>query len=530
LIGRKIALAVTASWLNQAIRIGLNIVILPIMFRFMGKEELGIWLILGQTGVILSLMTEGGLTSTITRRIAFAAGKSSLALTGSIQEESRHELANLLASGVIAYRLFSMGVFAIAFLLGSFYLWQLSLHELSSTTVWAAWVLMCFGYAATIWSGLWTALVMGLGYVATGTTISTAFMVATLLAQMFVVLAGGGLLWLSAVPVVSGIAVRFAVRVYIRRRQPGLFETRGRWDPNLLRGMVGPSIKSWLTAMGIVLLFKTDQYFIALYVDTTQLPAYYAAYTMLHNLAILALTMGVTSGVYVSQLWQAGAMEAVHDIVLRSVRVSLILMAYGAATLLVVGKDLIGIWVGPGNFVGYPVLATLCLTFVLCVQQGAVLTLARATEHEVYAVPSLLAGGLNLVLAWVLVRHMGLLGVAMATLLAQLLTTNWWIVYDGLRRLRIPRATYLRSCVVPVIAGLLATFVATTATTQDRLLLSTAFDRALAGVVVAGCICLSSLWLFGLSAANRQQIRSKVRIGLRGLVRARRTTPPLHPG
>ncbi len=102
LIRRRIALAVSATWLGQAVRIGLNLAGLPIIFRFLGQEELGIWLILGQSSVVLSMLVDAGLTPTLTRRIAFAAGKTRAGAGHPLDEESRHELANLVKSAAIS--------------------------------------------------------------------------------------------------------------------------------------------------------------------------------------------------------------------------------------------------------------------------------------------------------------------------------------------------------------------------------------------------------------------------------------------
>jgi len=531
-IGRKIAFAVSASWLSQVIRIGLNLLILPIMFHMMNSEELGLWLVLGQSTIFLSILMEAGLTPTITRRIAFVAGRSLSGPDRPLDEESRRDLADMLASGRIAYRFVSIGVFVVTFALGSLYLWHLELRQVAPTTAWIAWILLCFGYATMAWSGLWTALATGLGYVAAGTIAATAVGIVTLLAQLLVVLAGGGLLWLSIVSAIGGVIVRLSLRLYVQRRQPHLFSVPGRWDGALMRGMMAPAIRSWLTAVGFAVLFKTDQYFIALYVDTAQVPAYYAVYTLLHNLAILALALGQTSSVYVSQLWHSGTMEEIHEIVLRSLRITLILMVSGVATLLVVGQDLIGVWIGPDHFAGLPVLTALGAMFVLCVQQNAILTFARATENEVYAVPFLLAGGLALLLSWGLVPRLGLLGAALATLLAQLLTTNWIVLRDGLRRLRVSMATYGRTCLLPLLPVSLATYVATMAVAGGSLLPS-ALDRLLAGTAVGGCVCLASLWLFGLSSANRAQVAGALRAALRRRRHAgpsQAEPPPIPPG
>jgi hypothetical protein len=142
------------------------------------------------------------------------------------------------------------------------------------------------------------------------------------------------------------------------------------------------------------------------------------------------------------------------------------------------------------------------------------------------------AGGLNLALSWVLVQYMGLLGAPLATLLAQLLTTSWIVLRDGLRRLQLPISTYVRTCLLPLLPVSLATYFAVMAVANGSVL-PTALDRLLAGTVVAGCVCLAGMWLFGLTAADRSQASAALRAALRrrrSATAAGRMEPPIHPG
>jgi O-antigen/teichoic acid export membrane protein len=44
---KRIAIAVTISWVSRAVSILSGLLLMPILFRFMGKEELGLWFLLG---------------------------------------------------------------------------------------------------------------------------------------------------------------------------------------------------------------------------------------------------------------------------------------------------------------------------------------------------------------------------------------------------------------------------------------------------------------------------------------------------
>jgi O-antigen/teichoic acid export membrane protein len=134
---------------------------------------------------------------------------------------------------------------------------------------------------------------------------------------------------------------------------------------------------------------------------------------------------------------------------------------------------------------------------------------SRATEDEAFALTSLAAGILKILLAFVLIRSHGLLGLALATMIALLLTNHWYMVWRGIRRLRIPLAEYFKEVVIPAIiwsAAALA-FAGTTA-----MLLKQSSDlMKLAGAVSAvGIVFLLALFRLVMSQHERTTVRIKV--------------------
>lgn len=180
----------------------------------------------------------------------------------------------------------------------------------------------------------------------------------------------------------------------------------------------------------------------------------------------------------------------------------------GTALLLLVGDAIIALWLGRGHFVGYPVLATFCLMLTLYVQQSMVLGFSRATENEVYANQFLLAGVLNLIFTWLLIEPLGLWGVALGTLFAQMLTTNWFIMLDGLRRLRIPWRRYAAEVLAPLCLVFAAACAMIFIPVYQYPSAAGPFARTLIGAVAAGCVCLGSLWLLALDQGDRLRFRN----------------------
>ena len=72
-VTRRIAFGAAASWFSRGVTILLGLVLMPVLFRYLPKEELGVWLLLGQSWAAMGIL-DLGFGITLTRRIAFAGG------------------------------------------------------------------------------------------------------------------------------------------------------------------------------------------------------------------------------------------------------------------------------------------------------------------------------------------------------------------------------------------------------------------------------------------------------------------------
>jgi O-antigen/teichoic acid export membrane protein len=513
-IAHRIVAAVSAMWLSRFLGIATSILVMPVLFRHLPRAELGTWFMLAQCSAVTILM-DLGVTSTLTRRIAFARGAGNTGTTGALERDTATSIAGLLAQSRLLYRCLAGGGFVIASAAG----WVLFRHVdpggTDPQTIAIAWIVLCAGYAITVGTGMWTAVVSGLGYVAAASILSIATNIAMLVIQAAAVLCGGGLIALAATSMIGSMLLRVAMQRFARAKHPEIFSSPVRREPLRSAALIAPSLKYWLTEVGAVLLLRTDQLFIAGFQDTSRIPAYFAAYTLIYNLALLSLAVGDSSSVYLSQLWRERSPESTHAFVLRSTRIGLGVMLSGSAFLLLVGDSVIAVWVGTQNFVGNGILATFCLTLTLYVMQSLVLGFSRATENEIYAPCYLAAGALKVLFTWALVGIFGLWGIALGTLAAQLLTTNWYVVKTGLRRLQIPWPRFFADAILPAAAVFGATMLVVALLAVWNPWIDHPIERVAAGVAGAGIVCLASIWLLVLDEPLRRQVRQHLRARLK---------------
>jgi len=492
-LARRITMAIAAIWLSRVAAVIMGLILMPILFRHLDQSELGLWLLLNQAGLMIVLL-DFGLTSTLTRRFAFARGRAADTLDAAIEAEAAVEMRGLIATARSIYHGIAIAMGSLAFLAGSLFIRTLAVGQPDSSVAIVAWAIICIGQAIALNAGFWSALVAGLGYVAQSSIITIVFAILTAIGQIIVALAGGGLLLLALVSVAGNLLGRMQTIYFLRHREPGLFAKPGRWRSDVARSLVAPSLRYWCTEIGAMMLMKSGPYFIAGFRDPSAVPLYQAAYLLASNLAVVAIAVGDATNVYVSHLWREDEPQRVHRLVLVGMRAGLGVMLCGTAMLILLGETVINLWLGSGHFVGTDVLATLSAMFLLYAQQSLMFGFSRATENEIYGAWYLVAGALNLILSWVLIVPLGLWGLALAALIAQLPTTSWYIPYSGLRRLGIPVQVYF----VAVVGPLLLFFLVCCGTFALIAWISPAIlapTGKIALAVIAACLlCLGGAW------------------------------------
>jgi O-antigen/teichoic acid export membrane protein len=509
-VSKKIAFGAAANWLSRGVTIVLALVLMPVLFRHLAKEELGVWLLLAQTSALLFIL-DLGLSATLTRRIAMAKGKSGSDPDAPFTEESSREIANLVESGRRLYLGLAVGTFLVSSLSGFIYLQRLHLTTISVAMVWTAWGILCLSQAFGVWAQIWNCLLSGVGYVGWDAVLGSCVSTVTLLVQIAVLYLGGGLVALATTAAVGLFAQRYLLLGFARNRRPELFRIRGKFDGPLVRSMISPSLRAWATGLGILLVLNTDQFFIASLSGAAQIPAYRAAYLVLYNLNMMSVIAAGASAVFISHLWQAGQIAEVHRVVVRNLRLGLGIMAAGGACILVLGPRLFDVWLGKDNFIGYPILGIFFVLLFLETQCFIITLGSRATEDEAFAFWALGAGVLKLTLAAILGVRFGLLGIASSTLIAQLATNHWYMVYRGLKRLQISFESHVVNVILPV-AGL---FVAVSAAVWIPLtgnLFETEWSAVLGSACIA-CVLLSAyMWFFVLEPGHRGQLFAKYKL------------------
>jgi O-antigen/teichoic acid export membrane protein len=501
---RRILFGAAASWVSRGVTVLLGLILMPVLFRHLGREELGVWLLLGQTWSVMGVL-DLGLGCTLTRRIALTRGSDGADFRAPLTPTTRQQIADLVASGQRLYQGVALLAFVLSAVGGYFYLRQLHLSSLSPTVATVAWSVLCFSQAFGLWAAVWSCLLQGLGCVGWDTLVVSAVSALVLVGQIVALFVGGNLVVLAGIAAAGATVQRFVLLRLTRRQLPEIFLARGRWDRSMVHSLISPALRAWVTSLGGVIVLNSDQFFIAQLRGPAEIPIYRAAYLLPLNLNMLAVTLASTSSVFVSHLWQAGEMNRIRLLVIRNLKVGLSLMVSGAACILVLGPRLFDFWLQPGHFIGYPVLSVFLLLLTLEAQCFIVSTFSRATEDEAFAATTVIAAVLKIGFSWVLGIKFGVFGVALGTLLAQVFTNHWFMLVRGLARLHVELVDHARQVLAP--AGVLFVTTAAAVWAAKALFIdSPAGVTVAAGMAAAGIGLAAGVWLNVLDESERTRL------------------------
>jgi len=431
---------VFSGWGAQVLSLGMGLITLPMFFRYLPKEELGVWMFFMGTSVFVNL-ADFGFSPVIGRHLAFELGKGDREASSNYAGSSYYYSLSRYISRVSAPILF---VFMLV--LGGFFIWALELPEALKVHSLFAWVVFTLSQTVTCrWKFLQTTL-NGHGEVGFQNIIEVIAQGLSL-ASYFVVMHffKGGILGLTIVVLGRSMFISALLQLTVRNRIPQTFRGKVKilWPD--VKPHIRPAADLFLISLGAFLILNTDQYFIVQFLGAEQLPDYAAAYRMVQVAYIFASTASGMSIPYISRMSAAGDQSGLHRLLMINTTVGMVMQMAAVSLIAVYGDHLIQLWLGQGHFVGWNILWVFCI--ILTLENHHVIFASfglNAKTDPTWGKMSVAAGVLNLILTFAGVQVLGLLGVALATMVAQMLTNNWYAVVKTLRIIKMSFSEYVR--------------------------------------------------------------------------------------
>jgi O-antigen/teichoic acid export membrane protein len=476
-----------ANWVGFGAQLAAAFFVSPVLVHGLGDRRYGIWSLVESVLAYLMLFDLGVAASVVRYVARFEATRDQDALN------------RVFSASLCIFAAAGAAVLGVTLVLGfpAFPLLGVP-ADLAAEGRWML-VLLGLNLAVGLPANVFACVIDGLGRYPTRSAIRTAGTVVRAVLFLVLMRRGGGLVAVAVAVTACALLEHLGMAVAACRYLPRLRFSFRLVDRPTLRAIRSYSIDALLAMVAGRVSFQTD----ALVINGFLLPQSITLFAVAARLVEYAKdSLRVATTVLtpaVSALEARGDDAAIRRVLLDSTRYVLWLILPVQLGLLLLGRPFLGLWMGPEYAAGsYPTLAVLSVPLALAMAQSVSARILYGTGRlRWFARVTLAEAAANLVLSVLLVRPLGIEGVALGTAIPNAVANCAVAVYVC-RAVGVGMGEYLRrSFLAPCAAALLpcaAWLAAGRWAAPDTW--PSLFATAAAGV--AGYFVLAALAEFGL--------------------------------
>lgn len=155
------------NYLGYGITFGINVVLLPLVLRYLTSSELGLWYVFSSIGVLITLF-DFGFAPQVARTITYVfTGAKEITKTGINQNIDKQEpnyelLRNLISSSKLLYFIIAITSLILLLTIGTVYINYINKNGFNSNIL-LAWVIYCIGCFINLSYSYYNSIFRGIG-------------------------------------------------------------------------------------------------------------------------------------------------------------------------------------------------------------------------------------------------------------------------------------------------------------------------------------------------------------------------------
>jgi Na+-driven multidrug efflux pump len=405
---RRASTAAGFTYLRFALSIVVGILLVPFVLDQVGIRLYGYWLASGEL-LAYAAMADFGVLAIVPWLVADADGRG-----------DRQAIRRLLSTGLFAALVLSLIYLALVVLLWQIAPGVLRLSAEERAAIAGPLALLAGATAIVLPLRIASAALMGLQDVKVFGALTTSAWALDVALTVILLLQGYGLYALAIGAAIPSLVTGILAIVRLRSIAPDL-ATGWPWPFRAdIARMFREGLGVWLANWGWRLTVATDGIVLATLGAPTLITSLAMTGKLPHLLTNMSWVPGDSSMVGLANLAGEDRPERVNDAVTAIFRVYLGLAGAGACAVLAANGAFVGAWVGADLFAGLQVTVILAaLMIVATLVHGAAAIASVLGMRMRVGLATLVAGVLQVALAFVLARRLGLLGVPLAALCIQ---------------------------------------------------------------------------------------------------------------
>jgi O-antigen/teichoic acid export membrane protein len=430
---KRFAINVVMNWASMAVGMVVPFFLTPYVVRTLGPIAYGVWILAVSTVSYLNLL-DLGLRSAIVRFVSkgHAEGRD---------DEAQDAIGAALWVRMLIAAAVGLLSMVLAYMFPHLFKVPQDLQHAGQVTV----LLCALGVSFTLVSGVFGGVLSAIHRFDILSSISVTQTLCRAVGVILILRAGHGLItlayWEFVIALAAGLATCItALKMYppcrVRLRKPQISTLKKIWSY---------SFKTFIIIVAIQIVYYTDNIVVGAFLSVGAVTLYSIAGSLAMYSGQVASAMGSTFIPLASSLDAAGRSKDLETLLLRGTQAAMGLMLPISLTLMLRGKTFIGIWMGQQySHTSGTILQILLISQFFTIANSTAGQIAYGIDkHKTVATWAAIEACFNLALSLVLVKTMGLYGVAWGTSLSQMgIHLIFWPHYVK-KHLGVPVRQYL---------------------------------------------------------------------------------------
>lgn len=452
---KKILFGISFSWLRFVIGFLITFVQTPLFFKYLQKEEVGVWFLFYSASAFLQ-MSDFGLPSAVSRAVAYIKNEAVTSEQPEVKFYKKFSVNDIYHSAFTSFIIIStivviIGTFLIILLRPGFGVTQISSSEIS-----IAFAFFLVGVFFNMTANIPNACLDGLGDVGYDSLLRIIIQTCGLIAIWFLLPYYPTIKTLALIYLAQGIFSTFIVHWFLRYKHKLIFNVKGKFDLSLIKHLYKESIYLFINQIGGWLTNQSGIWIATIVLGVSQIADYSVQVQLLFYGLSISMSIPAAINPYATSAFATGGVKSLHKFFFLTLKISTFVVGLWIVVLAVWSDSILDLWIGTGHFLGYPILIPLLINLFLEMQHSISGGFVWNTGKWPFVPATIAAGILNVLLGFVGCYYWEFTGLAFGTMLAKLLTLNWYVVFYALKRLEISILTYLKEYLYPSIALILA--------------------------------------------------------------------------
>jgi O-antigen/teichoic acid export membrane protein len=492
---------ISMDYLALGVDVLIGVVMLPFNMAHLGPSTYGLWVLVASVTAYFSMLDLGYGVAQVKFASEYRARRD------------RDGLNQIVSSLFLVFCIIGLLAFAVGALLAvnleRFFNITPAQADTGRQVLLIISAYVALGFPASVFGGVVNGFQRH--YLNGSVSISTSIIVAVV--NVAVLLAGYGLVELvAATTTIRALShIGYAMNAY--RAFPGLRIRLSNVRLARLREVTGFSVFILLIDIANKLNYSTDAIVIGAFMTTVSIAIWAVARRLIDAIQLITGQLNGAMFPIVVDTASLGQIERLRQLFIQGTRISLAMVVPIATGLSLLAEPLVAAWVGPDFDASVPIVYILAIVVAIRVGNSTATTLLKGSgQHRLLAMSNLLIALANLAISIALIQPLGLIGVALGTLIAVAVVSIFVLFPAACRRVQLSRGEAFKTAVFPSLWPLIvmAGFLAVTRNLAGVNLAAIALQA-----ISAGLLYLAVFLMLAIDRDERQWYLAKARDLLR---------------